>query len=95
VSQLVLHLLSESEVVVMNINDYYLPLDALKKVLVGTIFVEDNCNYEEMMISIIRGIIASGHHDDAIKWGFTQGDGLICIYKQVPLLDLFGHLHSC
>jgi len=73
----------------------FLPMASLKKVLVGTIFVEDNCNYEEMMTSIIRGIIASGFHDDALKWGYSQGDGIICIYKKVPCLDTYNHLHSC
>lgn len=79
----------------MEINDYYLPTDSLKKVLIGTIFVEEDCNYEEMMTTIIRGIIASGIHDDAMKWGYVQGSGIICIYKQVPMLDIYGHLSSC
>jgi len=79
----------------MDIDDYYLPTDALKKVLVGTIFVEDNCNYDEMMVAIIRGIIASEHHEDAIKWGYSQGDGIICIYKKVPLQDIYNHLNNC
>jgi len=73
----------------------FLPTDALKKVLVGTIFVQYDCNYEEMMVGVIRAIIKSGHHQDAVKWGFSYGDGIICIYKQVPVLDIFNHLHSC
>ena len=78
------------------IDNYYLPVTSLKKVLVGTIFVEDDCgNYEEMMTAVIRGIMNSGLHEDAMKWGYMQGSGIICIYKQVPMLDIFGHLNAC
>ena len=76
------------------IDNYYLPINSTKKVLVGTIFVEDNCNYDEMMTSIIRGIVASGHHEDAMGWGYAQADGIICIYKRVPLLDIWQHLEA-
>ena len=77
------------------IENYYLPVTSLKRVLVGTIFVEDEGNYEEMMTAVIRGIMNSGLHEDAMKWGYVQGSGIICIYKQIPILDIFGHLHSC
>jgi len=93
--KLLLYLLSEGEVVVMTtIDDYYLPLTSLKRVLIGTIFIEDEGNYDDMMTTIIRGIMASGMHEDALKWGYVQGSGLICIYKQVPMLDIYGHLSS-
>lgn len=72
----------------------FLPTDSLKKVLVGMVFVQDDCNYEEMMIDVIRAIINSGHHEDAIKWGYSQGDSIIVIYKQVPVLKIFNHLNA-
>ena len=74
------------------IEDYYLPTDALKKVLIGTMFLEEKA--DELIVEIIKTIIKSGHHKDAIKWGYSYGDGIVCIYKQIPVLDVENHLNS-
>jgi hypothetical protein len=82
-------------VVVMDpLEEYFLPITSTKKVLIGTIFIDDNAgDYDPMMTTILRGIIGSGIHLDALSWGYAQGDGIICIYKRVPLLDVENHLN--
>ena len=78
------------------IENYYLPVDALQQVLIAVIFVDDNDgDYEKMMRVIITEMRASGMHSDAVSWGFSQGNGIIAVYKKTPLLDIWGHLHSC
>jgi hypothetical protein len=76
----------------MGLEDYYLPTDALKKVLIGTIFITDG-NYEELAIELIKVLADSGYHPDAVKWGMTYTDGILCLYKQVPCLDIWNHLN--
>ena len=93
---MVLHLLTEWEMVVMDyIDDYYLPTDSLKQVLIAVIFVDEEGNYSEMMRTIVTQMRASGMHSDAVSWGYSEGCGMIAIYKKIPMLDIWGHLHSC
>ena len=77
------------------IENYYLPLDALQQKLIVIIFVDDDSkDYEKMMRVIITEMKDAGMHWDAVKWGFSQGCGMIAIYKKVSLLDIWGHLSS-
>ena len=78
------------------IENYYLPVDALQQILIAVIFVDDNSgDYEKMMRVIITEMRASGMHSDAVSWGYSEGCGMIAIYKKIPLLNIWNTLHSC
>jgi hypothetical protein len=76
------------------IDNYFLPSDSTKKVLVATIFVGDG-DHTELATDLIRVLACSGYHPDAIRWGMTSTDCILCLYKTVPCLDIFNHLHPC
>ena len=79
-----------------SIENYYLPVDSLQQILIAVIFVDDNSgDYEKMMRVIITEMRASGMHSDAVSWGYSEGCGMIAIYKKIPLLNIWNTLHSC
>jgi hypothetical protein len=77
------------------IDDFYLPLDTLKRVPIGTILLDTEAETEylyKMLTSFFKAIYDSEFHEDAISFCFHISEGIIVLYKRVPLLDVDKHL---
>jgi hypothetical protein len=80
-----------------NIDNYFLPLNSTRKVLIAVFFLDGECESEinQMVRAVIGGLVHSGFYTDAQKFGFTYNESTVNIYKEVPIFDVWGHLHSC
>lgn len=73
----------------------YLPSNAVKRVHIATIDIDEEVEDEYLVLLVSRicgAILGSGFHEDAIRLGYRVVDEVILIYKEVYLLDLHQHL---
>jgi hypothetical protein len=79
----------------LKMEDFYLPFNSTKKVLVATITTDgEDGNYQEMIRDILRVFRERSFHEDAIKYCCVFMEEIILIYKVVPLLDISKHLEE-
>jgi hypothetical protein len=81
-----------------SIDNYFLPLDTEKKVVIATFILEGDESDEQvkLMVKIIcRGLYQSGWYQDADNFGYQFTDLTLTIYKKVPIFDVWNHLHTC
>jgi len=77
------------------IDDFYLPLNSLMRVPIGTIILdtETDSEYVTMMLKgIFKAIHDSGYHEDSRGFAFHMCDKMLILYKTVPLFDVENHL---
>lgn len=79
----------------LQIEDFYLPLNSMVRVPIGTIILDTEMEQEYvtmMLKGIFKAIHDSGYHEDSRGFAFHLCDQVIVLYKMVPIFDIDEHL---